>query len=591
MSRRIRFPLKLTLRSPFMLQGLQRAAYGVDASALRDAEGRPLIPADHVKGLLRQAYQELAQPGAAHAGRDDVARLFGTESEEAAADGEQDVPKRASLVFSDLAAEDAGKDRLHQSGTFPRVAICDRTGSAQTGHLQVIELAAPLGAEVTFHGELTALAPPLEAAKLREDLQRALALIPAVGGFRSAGFGEVVPACSSVGDPDERDLLPAAPSGSDTPPTDTAEFVMRFDRPVLVDARRVADNYFQGATIVPGGAIKGALARRLELGGRLDDDLGRSLSQVVIGHAFPLSDTGHRLDTPLPASLVAAKDESTGDPRFADALLHTGAAGVLLGDRVPVFQGDWKGGWAAKFCRREDLPGSANLRRDTRTRTRIDSDTGVAADQALFSFSAVETRNTQWALTIQRNGIPPAHFELFCATLAGGLDGIGKTDARAELWREDAAPPKIEPVANDRPDQWAVTLLTPALLTDPGSRAPLREQYAAYWRDVLGDGVGLLNFFAQIRLAGGYQAVRYRLFGRRYFPFVLTEAGASFLLQGDVRDSLEGLARTGLPVARIREAEATDWRKCPFVPENGYGAITTNRVDHVRLAEGLTRVV
>ena len=148
MNRRVEIDLSVRLRSPFLMQGLAAGRLGLDATALRDEEGRPLVPADQVKGLLRAACFTLSQ---ATNGRlvdqDAIDALFGAESPKrgTTGSGEQDAPNRGALIVGDL----AGPAKLGAS-TATRVHIDPATGAARTGHLQIVELAAPLGTEVTF---------------------------------------------------------------------------------------------------------------------------------------------------------------------------------------------------------------------------------------------------------------------------------------------------------------------------------------------------------------------------------------------------------------------------------------------------------
>ncbi|MFX9180974.1 RAMP superfamily CRISPR-associated protein, partial [Acinetobacter baumannii] len=72
-----------------------------------------------------------------------------------------------------------------------RVAINAETGAAKTGALQVVELVAPVGQDVEFTGKAIVRCADGQANRLVNALRRALALIPAIGGLKSAGFGEV----------------------------------------------------------------------------------------------------------------------------------------------------------------------------------------------------------------------------------------------------------------------------------------------------------------------------------------------------------------------------------------------------------------
>jgi len=129
-------------------------------------------------------------------------------------------------------------------------------------------------------------------------------------------------------------------------------------------------------------------------------------------------------------------------------------------------------------------------------------------------------------------------------------------------------------------DHYAVTLETDAVLACGGDA---QDAYAEYWERVC-SGAELVNFFASQRLAGGYIGMRFQMTPGRYAPFMLTEAGSVFLLKGDIAEGLQSLIHDGLP-SPIIEGTVTDWRTCPFQPENGYGRI---RADY---NAALTKVV
>jgi hypothetical protein len=78
-----------------------------------------------------------------------------------------------------------------------------------------------------------------------------------------------------------------------------------------------------------------------------------------------------------------------------------------------------------------------------------------------------------------------------------------------------------------------------------------------------------------------------------YSPYVLTNAGAVFVLRvmnggdaGAAAMKVEEWVRNGLPLATtVRKrfglaGNAGDWKKCPYVPENGYGEIAVDQEWH-----------
>lgn len=104
----------------------------------------------------------------------------------------------------------------------------------------------------------------------------------------------------------------------------------------------------------------------------------------------------------------------------------------------------------------------------------------------------------------------------------------------------------------------------------------------------------LVDFCASQRLAGGYLATRYRAYGKAYYPFVLTNSGSVFLLEGEgLQAKLADLALTGLPVPELN-GRAPRWETCPYVPENGYGRFSadylSNPAIYEKLAAGVSYV-
>lgn len=542
---RFRARLRLVVESPVISQGLTVAAWGVDAAQARDFSGRVVLPGDMIRGNLKQAFRELGMATDTLFGKGDAAR--------------------AALVLGDLVAETPGA----KGGSLTRVAIDDATGSVKAGALVTVELSHPIGQEVEFAGPLEVVA---ESEAVLDDIERAAGLITAVGAFKSVGFGVVLSA--------RVERLEATPLVRPQPRQGLAGRVralLRFDRPLLVDAERVADNVFRGNAVVPGAVLKGALAARLaQMGGT---GLDQALSQVVFGHAYPLHGDGTLSHRPLPVSLVT----DAGGGTVADllrALPLDDDRIPLVGEDAPTFRVDWKDD--AKVRAALGWPQDVAFPFDTRTRTAVDGASGVSAEAQLFSYSALIPDGREWCVEIDRNGADADAFGLFLAVLEQGLDGIGKTSAHAAVTLGPA--PEI-PLPDGR-DGWAVTLLTAAVLNDQDrlrDGGDLAADYQDYWQDVL-PGTRLVNFFATHRLAGGWQAVRARRHDG-YRPFLLTEPGSVFLLQGGDPERMRDLLCGNLPVRG-----GADWRTCSFVPGNGFGAIALDVIDHAEWAKQVRHV-
>lgn len=558
-----RWTVAVELRSPFLIPGPSVNATAADARPALDADGVPIIPGSLIRGLFRDALRT--------AGFTDALALLGDKSgrEKASESPDQAKPHwsvdndpiRRFLDFSDLTALEKPA-----SAMLTRVALdSDETGAGKDGHLQFIELAAPLGQTVTFTGKVTCWAK--DSGAVLAQLDKAKKLIRAIGSNKSSGFGEV----------EKITFAPVtAPPASPALPETLASRIdigFTFDRPFLVDAAHTTANQFKGSEIIPGAVFKGALAPLLKAAGISDEDLTR----LHIGHAFPATE-GARPTPILPLSLALQK-KNGGGKRRVDLLLVDDVTKLLSdGWGPPFLSSDWKDSDRNDVL--EKLKRSPpNPRRDIRTRTAIDPESGTPAYNAdtetgqLFSYSAVRPDGHVW---VSRWHIPNDRLlDQLATVLKAGIPGIGKTRATAmvaTMKAVDDGPPT--PIKSG---QWAVTLQTDAAMGN-GSKA----DYQAFWKSVDND-IELVRHFADQRLVGGYQALRYPVREDGYMPYVLTRAGSVFLLNGPA-DKLKELLRDGLPPAAAFKDRS--WRKFPFGRENGFGAIRLNVVDHDALAEG-----
>lgn len=529
---RCRLTLSLVLESPFLSRGLAAAGLGIDMAQARDDLGWVILPAEMILGNLRQAWVEL--------GLD--LELFGCKSKDEAG---SNTPERGNIILTDLVAQTEEK-----GGTTTRVEIDEETGSVKPGHLAVVELPYPMGQEVTFTGTVLLW---LEEAKVKStivDLTRALELIPAVGAMKSAGFGWIVGRGLHL-----EETTPLARPSPHGLKGGRAVLSLTFDRPLLVDAQRLAGNVYRGSAVVPGAVLKGALARRLERAG-VDKELGDDLSRVVFGHAFPVDVAGGLSHLPLPLSLTTDREGA----KIIDLLLDDGRldANFSFGPTKEKVESRVRAA-LGKPMRKMTF--------DTRTRTAVQDDTGSPESGKLFSYGAVITRGLEWRMELDQGKASDDGFRRLLGALAEGLDGIGKTGASATIRIDEAALPPAPSLAG-HDGIWALVLRTPATLNDVAALRDgreLEEDYRLYWQ---GLGLTMTRFFARQRLAGGYQGMRFRRDHSVYEPFLLTEPGSVFVLSGDAGGRLASLVRSNLP---LRDA-GLDWKTCPFVPENGFGA-------------------
>lgn len=579
--------LTLTLRSPFLIGGEERQSSAIDAVTMRDAGGeRAIVPGSVIKGVLRDALDGLAALG--HPGVGDLAdRWFGTGSDE----GGGNTPNRGGLAFGDLVSvEPVPVDRSF----YARVAIDSATGSAQEGALQFVALPWPVGTPVTLVGAIHGERALLDDAAIAL-MKQAFLAVPAIGSMRGIGFGRL------SGSEIERANTwePLAPVNADK--GQDLLLRVRFDGPFVVASERPDDNSFAGSAVVPGAALKGAIADRFQGNAAA---LAR-LSAVTVNHGYPVKRTapaGAATAAVLPASLAMVpgakkrgSDAAPGEtlpPAVIDMMMH--ADDVLIdrggGEVVPLhFATDWKPSDAdAVFATVAEANGwqVPIPRRDQRTRAAIDGARGTARAGKLFSIEAVAPIDVRgdaldWEFRLSGD---PMQLRALAAEIGALSLTLGKLKTGARAISADVITARPAPaVAISEGRAVATICLTTAAILTRLARieavgGDIANAYAGYFAHQL-EGLRLDRFFAAQRLLTGYQALRYLSSERRFEPWIATEPGAIFRVSvaSDRRSQLEALvkdwARHGLPP----DGEAGDrpWETVPLARENGFGAITS----------------
>lgn len=579
MTARWEMPITLTVRSPFIFSGLRGYEVGVDRSALRDEpDGRPLLPGDQVKGLLRLAMAHL--PAEALEGLS-IRMLLGPEHGE----NSLDQAERGLLRFSDFAADapEGAEGEKRRKAIVTRIKIDEDAGIAEDGHIVSIELVAPMGAEVEFSGVAHFFGD--DGDKVRRVVEKALKIVPHFGSARSVGFGEHVAERLEVGAPTLTSLSTARSGGVEG---DRLVIVGEFDCPFLVASERLADNLVRGAQIVPGGVLKGALAQMLERGGRDVTTPGApyeaALRALRLSHAFPLDDNGHEMGRAIPFSVMA-------HPRTCQlaCAFEVSTPGVFEEDGACAdFGPDWKN--EREIAERLRRP-TAQLAQHERGHVKLGRESGAAEAGLLFveisrgRYKGPDREGQRVQFTADFVHCPTTAAEAkealreIRAVLSSALWDIGKTSATLALVASHQ-PSSVEP----GPPPWRVLLETDGVLVDLETRPDMEpaDQLARYFSHIA-PGAILDRYFVQRRLIGGFQARRFK--NGAYRPFSLFRAGSSFLLrpapggETSVAMALTKLTRHGLPVCTWQDdtlVDQCDWRVMPFLPENGYGAISAN---------------
>lgn len=582
--KRITTPITLTVKGPVLTKATSMGRFGVDAIMASSqflnpitgkVEARYYLPGRLIKGLLREALQELSTVKTVYG--DLIGEWLGEETRE----GTGDHPLRGRLLFGDFTdlERTVSEEKLRY-----RIQIDECRGAADAQMLQMMESPYAAGKPVRFTGSVRFLVSDEEWTKGRhrdvaEALERGLRWMRSVGGNRTVGFGEIQDV--SVGKAKEE-----SPTSEVKARGDVWSVRLSFQEPLMFSDRRIAENLFESGDIIPGGAIKGALAEMIKAEPAAFGALGDELHKVGVAHAFPGMKGGSR-PAQRPLSLVEF------DERVVDAIRKNGW--FLRDGKAGAFDIDWKDAVKEQVREKFQWP---KLERERRVRVAIDSALGKAADQDLFAWRMVLPHKTDWFGRVDVSELSAPARDQLERLLRFGVEPIGKTKALASVEIDEVSQHASQPT-----EDFVVTLQTPALLIDPSRRlAPddsmgssrqedMRQELSDAWSELSGGSLTLVNYFQRSSLAGGkYFQQRFQGTGRPYRPYLLSNAGSTFLLRaasgraGDAWECLRRWERRGLPIAAgvrafyaIPEAWEQQWERCPYLPENGYGEIAVNQ--------------
>lgn len=519
--------VEITVRAPFLFTGTGVGRFGYDKTAIRDHNGIPIIPEDQVKGLLRHGLHAM--------GHDDLIRtLLGAETNDArnsTTDGLE--PSRGRIFLTDFMS----KTRRDAKATnYHRVQIEEESGAAKQGHFVRVEQIYRPKTEVTFSGSIV-IFQSQKASELASIIKTALSFHTHVGALTSIGFGEVMRIKANA----EKHATPkVALSGAGR-----YQWVFKLDRPYLVNADRQADNAFVGDETIPGGALKGLIAHMAELHGVHID--AKSLSDAVIGHA-------RQVQRPIiPASVVYVPSKGT----FLNIAFEDFPEDGIL-------QIDWKSDIFDRYFAAEP----PQAMRQERVHTRIDVTTGAAKDRQLFStVSIVPSANETFSCLLDTSMLG-ANANPIMQLIGTSLHGLGKTNACVKTV---ALKNPTDAQNVNSSGKHVIMLTTDAFLELQASKAPLVSYDIAFKK--LFPKSTILAALCNQKMAGSYLGKRFSPNGK-YQPWILTKAGSIFVINLDVDDltAFNRVLSSGI-MSSERDGVRLDWQNCPFVPENGYGAI------------------
>ncbi|ESQ08045.1 MAG: hypothetical protein N838_14930 [Thiohalocapsa sp. PB-PSB1] len=610
---RYRISVRIRLQGPVLSQATGGRDIGLDAAALRDVHGTPLLPGNLIRGNLRHAWHRLREIAEAHGGAPaslDPDSWLGAESKS----DSNDAPIRARLCFSPYWRAEQPAD----GGVRHRIAVDPQTGAVSNMALQVVDTPFLPGDEPSFVGTVEAdLEDQGAADELAERIRQGLEFAGNLGALKGVGFGRVLAV-----DVESAACRAGIAQSAQIRGCDRIGISLTLDRPFCIARPHGKNNLFESEDFIPGGVLRGALARRLFKG----DDSTESASpayaklcehfeHLAVSHALPVTANaiGSR-PIATPFSLVQAPEQAGSDRSAPYDIACKGEPAGLIHGRAPAFEPDWKHSDALRAMCGQTL----SLSREIAVQTRIHPKQGTAEEGNLFATEAVCPHAHLWRAHIDISQVPladrPDVLDQLAQVFADPLTHIGKTKAQAVV--ELSPTPDSLAVKEGDPQTGKllrdgiaiVCLQSDALLlpdfsglTGTGGSARLQALYAGAWEQLSAGALALdgQRYFARQALVGGnYLHHRFSPLGRPYNPWLITLAGSVFVLKPTQNDPqgenlaenvLQSWRQTGLAQVYADSEDAATrrtrehWKHNPYLRQNGYGAVAVNLALHWNL--------
>jgi hypothetical protein len=522
-------------------------------------------------------------------------------------------PNRGIIEFSDFCVQPVrqeGRTTNQDRGVICRIEIDPEMGKVKRRMLAFLESPFAYGEPIEFKGQIRVVETKEKADEIKKQLERALAGVSNFGSVRTGGFGVFRKA--SISNPKSTD------TSSETPEGVESAFRLRIDRPFCINGKRMTDNHFESLDHIPGSVLKGSVARLLlQLHGIRDRSwiepsfksnrfpkLCEHFSKIRFSEARPIKISHSAEGTfeniakeqqrfPVtPPLTLACYPHIKG--KYFD-LANTPEDKILRDSKAPVFKPDWK---SDQFALVQQDFGWNWLPRMRRVRTEIDPVTGKARENNLFSYGLVAPSRGkngraevefEWEACIGLEKVKEQDqqsiLEELAELLKKGLPSLGKTHAFAEVhWLQQPSPAAVKPRGNPKDEGlFLITLQTEALMipipcSNEYERRSYQGDYEKFWNEISDKSLELVNFFAFEELYGGF--VSKRADSKQYRPFLLTERGSVFCLkatEGNIekaRNLLNQWEKEGLNIPEYLKNPYPNFENnCPYVPENGFGAI------------------
>lgn len=580
--------ITLCLRGPVITAATEAGSFGTDLPFARTGAGQFYLPATLVKGRLRESLEKDLMPFMDVTERD-LTDWFGQIST-----GVNDEPQRGRLVFGDFLLNET--TRQDRDAIRTRIEMDTERGAVKKGAHLVIEAPFRSGELCSFTGSVSIVCRDEEFPRIQDVITKGLRWIPAFGGQKSVGFGQLV----GVQVDTSQHRVPSEITARSA--CNALSMQIYPQAPFCIARPHVGDNLFESEDIIPGGAIKGCLADILNqvtgraLNNPVDQtipppwqDLGEWFSSIRFDHAFPTLRAKPNRPQRYPLSTVRANQKT-----YDIALCPQ--PGLIAG-RAPIFFVDWKP--EDEICVENEF-GWDRPPKVLRVRTKIDRDSRRADEGSLFAYEMIDPKAHVWHGRADLTAVPEEKRGAVCAQLQAllqlQLKRLGKTKTEVDIGVSELPPATLPTPLDD--DFWVITLQTPALMLDPWNpgnptntvvdSGMLLRAYQEYWNEVSQGHLGLVRFLAHQKLLGGYLHYRFQT-KRPYNPFLVTAERSTFVLKtqnagqlNEIRQLIGMWRALGLPLPdwAIREY-GTSWQTCPFVPENGFGEIAVNMACHM----------
>lgn len=616
MNKKYELQVKLSVKAPLISSGGGDAVRNLNTIFFRSASGELALQHSHIKGKLLEAMLELQKYGCISP-TIDLQSLFGqgcsNDEISPAPRTSPLLPHRARLHFSDYLLTNKASNLLPDQQRLTKVSINSITGTSKENFLQVIENLFKSGDVVVWSGIISFFSKSDEAVLIAKNLTLGLKWITAFGGSKGSGFGRLESVTTELHQPDfflpQKSAIPWQRDG--------ISLHLEFIDDLLIGGISRGNNFIESETVIPGGVIKGSLARFLnQLCDTVPDSeaigpnnrkvvdhfplLAKYFSVLQFSHAFPVHTAQEHRPVVIPFSAVKTSGEDKLNAYFDVALLQNSS--LDRNNNTPAFQVNWKSSGLLK-----EYFGWASCEIINKTRTAIDSKTRRAKDESLYTFQYLtpfragsEKEKVKWIVNLRFPDLEARQQERlldeFINAIHQGWSILGKRGSRfsftvRDSLAQDVIFPQSEAVYDK--DIAVVVLQSDALMFDGMSIAAHHQKpdiqsiYNDYWQEITEHSCDLVHLFARQKFSGGYLAKRYKIY-QHYYPFILTEAGSVFVLRIKNREKaekiLQRLQKKGLPlpslIARRVPENREPWELCPFVSENGYGEIRINQPWH-----------